>query len=59
MERATNLDMFIQYPVPARLMRPTSNPTYYDDLMAELAQAPTRSWMERFLTKIKGTVRLS
>ncbi|KAF2433718.1 hypothetical protein EJ08DRAFT_628366 [Tothia fuscella] len=48
-----------KYPAPARLFKPTSNPAYYDDLIHELSQAPNRSWLQRFMTKLKGTIRLS
>lgn len=39
-------------------MRPTSNPTYYDDLLKELEQAPQRSWFATQITKWKGFLRL-
>lgn len=43
-----------KYPISGNLMKPTSNPTYYTDLMQELAAAPTRSWLESTVQRWKG-----
>jgi len=48
-----------QYPTSPALLRPTSNPTYYEDLMAELEQAPGRSWFSRVIKRWKGLIRFS
>ncbi|OJD35642.1 cytochrome b pre-mrna-processing protein 6 p07253 [Diplodia corticola] len=47
-----------KYPVSPALLKPRSNPSYYDDLMVELSRAPDRSWFERFTTRWKGFLRL-
>ncbi|RQM07577.1 hypothetical protein DH86_00002032, partial [Scytalidium sp. 3C] len=33
------------------LLKPASNPTYYEDLIKELEEAPTRSWFGRWKNK--------
>ncbi|KAJ9666018.1 hypothetical protein H2201_003929 [Coniosporium apollinis] len=48
-----------KYPVSDSLLKPKSNPTYYDDLIRELEQAPDRNWFQRTLNKWKGFLRLS
>ncbi|OCL10446.1 hypothetical protein AOQ84DRAFT_387513 [Glonium stellatum] len=48
-----------RYPTSPALLRPASNPTYYEDLMAELEQAPGRSWFSRVIKKWKGLIRFS
>ncbi|OCK73681.1 hypothetical protein K432DRAFT_364557 [Lepidopterella palustris CBS 459.81] len=48
-----------RYPISPRLLRPTSNPTYYDDLIAELEAAPTRSWFARKMEGWKRMIRFS
>lgn len=39
------------------MLKPRSNPTYYDDLMRDLDAAPTRSWVQRAGLKLKGMFR--
>ncbi|KAI0445231.1 hypothetical protein F4803DRAFT_509020 [Xylaria telfairii] len=46
------------YPITGSLLQPKSNPTYFADLLKELEEAPSRSWFDRFLLRIKGVVRL-
>jgi cytochrome b pre-mRNA-processing protein 6 len=48
-----------RYPTSPALLRPTSNPTYYEDLMVELEQAPGRSWFSRAVKRWKGLIRFS
>jgi len=48
-----------QYPVPPQVLLPTRNPTYYADLIAELEQAPSRSWWQRTVNRWKGFIRWS
>lgn len=47
------------YPLPEHLRRPQSAPTYYDDLMRELEEAPHRSWIGGFVKRMKGMLRFS
>ncbi|KAF2814138.1 uncharacterized protein BDZ99DRAFT_459848 [Mytilinidion resinicola] len=46
-------------PTSKRLLSPTSNPTYYDDLIAELEQAPKRSWLARRIEGWKRMIRFT
>ncbi|POS80973.1 hypothetical protein DHEL01_v200646 [Diaporthe helianthi] len=39
------------------MLKPRSNPTYYEDLMRDLDAAPTRSWGQRVGLKLKGMFR--
>ncbi|TRX90595.1 hypothetical protein FHL15_008568 [Xylaria flabelliformis] len=48
----------LQYPITGTLLQPKSNPTYFTDLLKELEEAPSRSWFDRLLLRIKGVVRL-
>ncbi|ERS95349.1 uncharacterized protein SPSK_02017 [Sporothrix schenckii 1099-18] len=41
------------------LMTPRSNPTYYTDLITELEEAPTRSFLGRVRKRLGGMFRLS
>ncbi|KAF2144454.1 uncharacterized protein K452DRAFT_284773 [Aplosporella prunicola CBS 121167] len=47
-----------RYPANPAVFKPASNPAYYDDLIAELSQAPSRSWFQRWLNSWKGSLRL-
>lgn len=47
-----------KYPASPSLLKPRSNPSYYDDLMVELSRAPERGWFERLTNKWKGLLRL-
>ena len=40
-------------------MKPASNPAYYDELVKELQEAPTRSWLSRLVKRWKGMIRFS
>ena len=46
-------------PMPASLRNPRSDPKHYDRLIAELDEAPTRSWFEGIVKRIKGGLRFS
>ncbi|KAH7063518.1 hypothetical protein B0J12DRAFT_643099 [Macrophomina phaseolina] len=46
-----------KYPVSPAMLKPRSNPSYYDDLMVELSKAPDRGWFERFANRWKGFLR--
>ncbi|KAH0541611.1 hypothetical protein GP486_008702 [Trichoglossum hirsutum] len=48
-----------KYPLSDAFLRPAFNPTYYDDLLAEINVAPTRSWVGRMLNRWKGFLRFS
>ena len=47
------------FPLPQSLRKPASNPTYYDDLMKEMQEAPSRSWLGGIVKRIKGSFRLT
>ncbi|KAH9890770.1 hypothetical protein F4778DRAFT_367302 [Xylariomycetidae sp. FL2044] len=47
-----------KYPITGTLLRPKSNPDYYDNLVHELEAAPNRSGLERLWLRLKGVVRL-
>ncbi|KAL1617106.1 hypothetical protein SLS56_011148 [Neofusicoccum ribis] len=47
-----------KYAVSPALLKPRSNPSYYDELMVELSKAPDRGWFERWANKWKGFLRL-
>ncbi|KAK8015412.1 hypothetical protein PG990_008708 [Apiospora arundinis] len=47
-----------KYPITGTLLQPKSNPTYFTDLVRELEEAPNRSWLDRFMLRVKGVVRL-
>ncbi|KAK3361775.1 hypothetical protein B0T24DRAFT_598688 [Lasiosphaeria ovina] len=47
------------YKLKGDIMNPHSNPTYYQDLITELDEAPTRSWLDRTLNKFKGMIRFT
>ncbi|KAI1122286.1 hypothetical protein F5Y10DRAFT_254427 [Nemania abortiva] len=46
------------YPITGSLLQPKGNPTYFTDLLKELEEAPSRSFLDRLLLRIKGLVRL-
>ena len=48
-----------QYPLSERMMKPVSKPTYYDDLIKEMDEAPKRSWLGRYINSWKGSIRWS
>ncbi|KAL8375855.1 hypothetical protein RB595_007129 [Gaeumannomyces hyphopodioides] len=47
-----------RYRIREQTFRPRSSPDYYDNLIRELDEAPTRSAWSRWMTRIKGMVRL-
>ncbi|KAI1430734.1 hypothetical protein GGR50DRAFT_690264 [Xylaria sp. CBS 124048] len=47
------------YPITGSLLRPKSNPTYFNDLLRELEEAPNRSFFDRLKLRLKGVVRIS
>ncbi|KAI9773340.1 MAG: hypothetical protein M1840_007555 [Geoglossum simile] len=48
-----------KYPISDKFLGPASNPTYYADLLAEIEEAPKRSWMGRMANRWKGFLRFS
>jgi cytochrome b pre-mRNA-processing protein 6 len=48
-----------QFLLSGRLRAPASNPTYYDDLITEMQEAPHRSWFGAIMKRIKGSMRFS
>ncbi len=49
----------MQYPLSEKMMRPASNPTYYEGLLKELDEAPKRSWFQSVVNRWKGSLRFS
>ncbi|KAI0016342.1 hypothetical protein F4780DRAFT_693796 [Xylariomycetidae sp. FL0641] len=47
-----------KYPITGSLLKPQSNPTYFDDLLRELEEAPSRSLLQRYWLRLKGSIRL-
>lgn len=48
-----------EYSLPGMLRTPASNPTHYDDLIREMQDAPTRSWLGGVMKRIKGSLRFA
>jgi hypothetical protein len=48
-----------KFPLPQMLRTPASNPTYYDDLITEMQEAPTRSWVGGLIKRVQGSLRFS
>lgn len=46
-------------PTPPSLRKPSSDPEYYDRLIRELEEAPSRSWFGGLIKRIKGGLRFS
>ncbi|KAF4996509.1 hypothetical protein FDECE_12425 [Fusarium decemcellulare] len=40
-----------------RLLEPKSQPTYFQDLVREIDEAPNRSWLERLGKRLSGMIR--
>jgi len=45
-------------PLPQRLRFPASQPTHYDDIIAESDRAPSRGLLTKMTDKLKGMIRL-
>ncbi|EXJ85187.1 hypothetical protein A1O3_05862 [Capronia epimyces CBS 606.96] len=50
---------FKAYPMPANLRNPQSMPTHYDDVIKEMDEAPTRTWIQSLIQRVKGSLRFS
>ncbi|KAJ1714298.1 hypothetical protein NYO67_3560 [Aspergillus flavus] len=48
-----------RYPLPPKLRRPTGNPDYYDNVIKEFSEAPTRDFWGRVSARLKGLFRFS
>ncbi|KAH6649492.1 hypothetical protein F5144DRAFT_616644 [Chaetomium tenue] len=57
-DRYKNKANLAQYRPAAKIFEPQSNPTYYKDLVKELEEAPTRSWLQRLGKRLSGIVRM-
>lgn len=40
------------------MLEPKSQPTYFQDLVREIEEAPRRSWLERLGKRLSGMIRL-
>ncbi|KAG6046045.1 hypothetical protein E4U17_008029 [Claviceps sp. LM77 group G4] len=40
------------------MLKPTSQPTYFSDLVKEIEEAPQRTWLERLGKRLSGMIRL-
>ncbi|KAK1766605.1 hypothetical protein QBC33DRAFT_493656 [Phialemonium atrogriseum] len=47
-----------KYRILGQLMEPRSNPAYYNALMTELEEVPTRTWYQRIANRLGGMIRL-
>lgn len=50
---------FKVYPIPAKLRHPESMPTHYDIVIKEMEEAPSRTWAQSLIKRIKGSLRFS
>ncbi|KAK1593539.1 uncharacterized protein LY79DRAFT_552190 [Colletotrichum navitas] len=46
-----------QFPLNGQLLKPASQPTYFQDLLRELEEAPTRGWLKNMSKKLSGMFR--
>ncbi|GKT56148.1 hypothetical protein ColTof4_13930 [Colletotrichum tofieldiae] len=46
-----------QFPLNGELLEPASQPTYFQDLLRELEEAPTRGWLQNVSKKLSGMFR--
>ncbi|KAM0194773.1 hypothetical protein ACHAPA_009194 [Fusarium lateritium] len=46
-----------RFKLRGRLLEPKSQPTYFADLVKEIDEAPSRSWLERLGKRLSGMVR--
>ena len=46
------------YPMDQTLRKPASDPEHYDNLVREMDEAPTRSWLGGLTKRIRGSLRL-
>ncbi|KAH6886381.1 hypothetical protein B0T10DRAFT_550135 [Thelonectria olida] len=46
-----------RFKLTGRLVEPKSQPTYFEDLIREIEEAPNRSWLERVGKRLSGMIR--
>ncbi|WYZ33783.1 hypothetical protein EsH8_I_000059 [Colletotrichum jinshuiense] len=46
-----------QFPLNGEILQPESQPTYFQDLLRELEEAPTRGWLQNMSKKLSGMFR--
>ncbi|WDK12995.1 hypothetical protein CGRA01v4_04276 [Colletotrichum graminicola] len=46
-----------RFPLNGQLLKPASQPTYFQDLLRELEEAPTRGWLKNMSKKLSGMFR--
>ncbi|KND85975.1 hypothetical protein TOPH_09279, partial [Tolypocladium ophioglossoides CBS 100239] len=47
-----------RYKLKGPMLEPTSQPTYFEDLVREIEEAPKRTWLERIGKRLSGIIRL-
>ncbi|KAJ4164011.1 hypothetical protein LMH87_005703 [Akanthomyces muscarius] len=47
-----------RYKLQGPMLHPKSQPTYFDDLVREIEEAPNRSWFGRLGKRLSGMIRL-
>ncbi|KJZ74715.1 hypothetical protein HIM_05832 [Hirsutella minnesotensis 3608] len=47
-----------RYKLRGPMLEPKSQPTYFEDLVREIEEAPSRSWFERLSKRLSGMIRL-
>ncbi len=52
------LTRLLQYKLQGPMLHPKSQPTYFDDLVREIEEAPNRSWFGRLGKRLSGMIRL-
>lgn len=48
----------MQYKLKGPMLEPKSQPTYFEDLVREIEEAPKRTWLERLGKRLSGMIRL-
>lgn len=56
--QADKSDPARQFKLKGPMLEPKSQPTYFDDLVREIEEAPKRSWFERLGKRLSGMIRL-
>ncbi|KAI5460359.1 hypothetical protein BGZ63DRAFT_246385 [Mariannaea sp. PMI_226] len=46
-----------RFQLKGRLLEPKSQPSYFEDLIREIEEAPNRSWLERVGKRLSGMIR--
>ncbi|TDZ59677.1 hypothetical protein CTRI78_v005131 [Colletotrichum trifolii] len=47
-----------QFPLNGELLEPKSQPDYFNNLLSEIEEAPTRGWLQNMSKKLSGMFRL-